>query len=430
MPDPPPRPARASPCAAPASPSRRSLARSAGTAAASVVPHLKFEGASFELSLVGKLDKEARRLRHQPFFAFEQVDGESFAELLRASPRLAWDQARAIVAEIAACLAIAHSAGVVHGDLKPGNITLQRGALGHFTVRLLDWGMSSRGIEREENTRADIGLAVDYQAPEQIRGELPLPASDLYALGVLLFEALVGARPFKGPPNLVAMHHVRTPAPSPRALLPNLAPEADEIIGQLLQKDPHRRLSRASTLHERLRDEDLATQVYVRQTLTVTPPSPPSPPPGRQTAQEPTTGTQVIDPAALARVRERDDNTQILSVHAPPASASPHQEDLTLVVQAAHSPFLLDTNPSARPPPSEPTSVHQDPGATVIVNSGALAAEPSSTAGQVQRAPKIPRLTLPEQLSLRWLAEHKFIVLNSALVLVILTSLVIVLMRR
>ena len=351
----------------------------------------------------------------QPFFAVEYVQGESLDAFLRTNKRLAWGDARALLSEIARRLAPAHQAGIVHGDLKPANIMLRRSRDGLFTVRILDWGMASRGIERDEGTRSDLVLSIDYHAPEQLRGELPLAATDLYALGILFYEMLVGERPFKGPPNLVAMHHMRTPPPSPRTQVPNLPLEADELVALLLEKDPHRRLSNAARLHERLSDDlDAATQVFTREPAPApTAPSRPAPTPADP-------GTEIVNRGSLQRLRQ--DETVILAPSAP-AAATP-TNDLTVVVHGMDESLLIDTsqNPRRRPP-SEVTRVNNDPGATVIVHQPAVPRPPPPA------SPSRPASPLTEWLRQPWTRQRKLRALNITFGVVIILSLAVILAR-
>ncbi|MEV0720178.1 serine/threonine-protein kinase [Asanoa sp. NPDC050611] len=121
-----------------------------------------------------------------PYLVMELVEGGDLAERLAAGP-LPWPAAAAIAAQVAAGLAAAHAAGVVHCDIKPGNVMLTPGG-----VKILDFGIAGLAGTPDGDLRYGT---VGYCAPERLAGADPTPAGDVYAVGVLLAEALVGRRP-------------------------------------------------------------------------------------------------------------------------------------------------------------------------------------------------------------------------------------------
>lgn len=176
----------------------------------------------------------------RPFVITELQPGESLQRmLLRAGP-MTWERARAAAHAIALALEAAHAVGVVHGAVKPTNVFL----LGS-SVRLTDFGIRTLADPFD----ADALLAsAEYLAPEQLRGEPADERSDLYNLGLLMFELVTGRLPFFGLPREVFKRQLRRQPPAPTSIVPSLPPEADRLILHLLEKDPKRRPSSVSRL--------------------------------------------------------------------------------------------------------------------------------------------------------------------------------------
>src|SRR5262245_34823810 len=153
------------------------------------------------------------------YLAMEYVDGIDLRELLRREPRLEPGRAVSLVAQVAAALDAAHAAGLVHRDVKPGNV-LVAGERAY----VCDFGLARHvaSVGSLTGGRGFVGT-VDYVAPEQIRGEKVDGRADVYALGCVLFECLTGERPFEHETELaVVFAHLNEPAPRPTELLPEL----------------------------------------------------------------------------------------------------------------------------------------------------------------------------------------------------------------
>lgn len=353
-----------------------------------------------------------------PFFALDLVAGESLDNLRRRHDRVAWDHARVLVAGVAACLAAAHRGGLVHGNLKPTNIFTLDGPDAQ-PVRLLDWSLGRPG-DADGDTRADLGLSVDYHAPELLAGSPPTPASDLYALGIVLFELVTGVRPFQGGPNVVAMHHMRTPPPSPRIHAPELSQRAEALVLQLLDKDPRRRPASAGSLAEQLRsdgDDEPATAIFVRPVRTAAEPAQPDAPPAvtevtLRTARQPEpAGITVVTPKPGTQSPQTE--TVVL--------ARPQQSEaggVTLVLDATRGPVLLDTDPGvlARSTTGEDTAVSNNASATVFVKQ-----VPSALLRPAVHPSPAPS-RWPRWLRGPWSFEKKLLALNVLLGLIILVG--------
>jgi serine/threonine-protein kinase len=184
------------------------------------------------------------------YMGMEYIDGQSLAELLVASPKLPVETALAITSEAAAGLGFAHANGMVHRDVKPGNIMLTKSG----EVKVADFGIARAldGGEGLTQTGNVMGTAA-YFSPEQARGESVDRRSDMYSLGVVLFEMVTGQRPFTGSsPVSVAYKHVGEAPPLPTTIDTSLPPAIDTVLDHLLAKDPDDRYADADELRAEL----------------------------------------------------------------------------------------------------------------------------------------------------------------------------------
>ncbi|MGW0797126.1 protein kinase domain-containing protein [Streptomyces sp. NPDC002692] len=188
-----------------------------------------------------------------PYLAMEYLDGESLRDLIEEEPQLPIPWAAAIGAQIAAGLAAAHAQGVVHRDLKPANVMLTRGG---GTVKVLDFGMGSIVDDPDQTRLTSTGVSVGtarYMAPEQCQAKQVTQAADLYALGCVLYEMLVGVPPFTSESayELAERHVHREPGPV-RAIRPEVPTELARLVDRLLAKDPADRPADAVTVRDAL----------------------------------------------------------------------------------------------------------------------------------------------------------------------------------
>jgi len=186
------------------------------------------------------------------FYIMELVEGGSFRELLQdgGGSGLAWPMVVNAAAQICSALQCAHNHGVIHRDLKPGNLFVTRDG----GIKLGDFGIA-RDVSSADLT--DHGLTVGthaYMAPEQITGDASISGkADLYALGCCLFEMLTGRKPFVAEhfPQLFEQH-LRAEPPHPRRFVPDCPPELDEIVVRLLAKKPEDRPFNAREVQGRM----------------------------------------------------------------------------------------------------------------------------------------------------------------------------------
>ena len=235
--------------------------------------------------------------RGQPYLVMEFVPGETLASRLTREGPVSSDEARRIGAQAADALHAAHDAGVVHRDVKPGNIMVTPGG----QAKVLDFGIAAAAAEsRMTGTGIVLGTPT-YMAPEQAAGEGATSASDIYSLGVVLYEMLAGRPPFEGDSALaVASAHVhREPEPLERAAR-SADPDVVAAIHQAMAKEPSARPASAAAFAALLRGEaqdqsGAATEALVtgaRPTEVVS---------SRRTEQRTSTGTEVLPPAPAPR---------------------------------------------------------------------------------------------------------------------------------
>jgi serine/threonine-protein kinase len=170
------------------------------------------------------------------FLTMEHVDGEDLASLLRRVGRLPADRAAVVGRQICAGLAAAHERGVLHRDLKPANIMID----GRGRARLTDFGLAV--AEGDARGRLESAGTPAYMAPEQLEGRPVSTKTDIYALGLVLYELFTGRRAFAADslPRLIELQRASSP-PAPTSCVPDLDPRVDRAILECLAKDPARR---------------------------------------------------------------------------------------------------------------------------------------------------------------------------------------------
>ena len=203
------------------------------------------------------------------FLTMELLAGHTLAERLSKQGRLSPEQALPLIEQMAAALGAAHEEGVVHRDFKSANVMLEPDDRrpGGLRVVVTDFGLARRDRPRAggtahaaplTETEAVIGTP-DYMAPEQIEGRAITPATDIYALGVVIYEMVTGEQPFEGDtPLSVALKKLKEAAPSPRKHVPELPPAWEKTILRCLERAPEDRFGSAGEIVRALRGEEVS----------------------------------------------------------------------------------------------------------------------------------------------------------------------------
>jgi eukaryotic-like serine/threonine-protein kinase len=306
--------------------------------------------------LVARFHREARTvagLRHPnvvivfdagidqdvPYAVMELLAGPSLEQLLARRGPLPVELALGYAEQAAAGLAAAHAAGVVHRDIKPGNLVLD----GDGTLKVVDFGIASLAHASASLTAPGVTLGTPaYLSPEQAAGRPAEPRSDLYALGCVLYALLTGAPPFTGDhPVATAAQHLSADAPPAGLRRPGLPPVIDQLLATLLAKNPGDRPPDAATVRGRLA-QVRRTLIPIAPALTIPIPAgpenpvPPQRPPGRRRWLLATAGGAAIAvllaALALTHPGAHPAKAGSLASSGPPATAAPSHPPATKAV--------------------------------------------------------------------------------------------------
>jgi eukaryotic-like serine/threonine-protein kinase len=174
-----------------------------------------------------------------PYIVMQYIEGRTLADFLGSGKTLPPGQAAKIAQDIAEALGVAHAHGVIHRDIKPANVMITRDG----KVLVMDFGIARliSGPETAPQTSAVLGTA-SYLSPEQAQGQPVDARSDIYALGVVLYEMLTGRPPFTGDsPMAIAYKQVNATPPAPSSANPEVPPELDAVVMRALSKNPANR---------------------------------------------------------------------------------------------------------------------------------------------------------------------------------------------
>jgi len=231
------------------------------------------------------------------YIAMEYLDGRTLKELIVSRGAAPVNVAIEYARQILSALRFAHRHGIVHRDIKPHNVLVD----GEGRVKVTDFGIARAGTSQMTETGSIVGTA-QYLSPEQARGGEVDPRSDLYSLGVVLYELLTGKTPFDGEtPVEIAMKHLSTAPEPPSKLRPDVPPALDKVVLRALAKDPNDRYQSADEMEADLervaRGAPVSAATAATQVMRV--------PPAGAPAADPTSAT-MIAPLTPATSRTRD----------------------------------------------------------------------------------------------------------------------------
>jgi eukaryotic-like serine/threonine-protein kinase len=276
------------------------------------------------------------------YLVMEYLNGRPLDEVILDRAPMPPSEVIRLMIEVLGALSAAHAVGVIHRDLKPGNIFLVLESNGSEYVKVLDFGLAKQGATPNgptPQTRASMIVGTpEYMAPEQACGQPVSPRTDLYAVGIILFEMLTGRLPFRGDsPMHVAIQQVQAQPPSPASLVDGLPPELNELVLRLLAKEPEQRPASAEAVVRELKAIAKALAVDMTQLSGFARAvSEPEPAPRAARTPTPPPAETVEAPRAITSSRP---------------AVPPQESEATAVAVPGARPA-----PSARPPAARPQS--------------------------------------------------------------------------
>ena len=183
------------------------------------------------------------------YIVMELMEGVTLKEYLRTKGRLDWTEALYFAQQISLALLHAHSRGIIHQDVKPQNVIITRDG----TLKLTDFGIASFATTQETRVVQEAIGSVHYVSPEQAKGKQIDYRTDLYSLGIVMYEMLTGVMPFEGDTALqIVMQHLNTVPPVPSAVAPDIPPGMDEIVMHAMCANINRRYASAQEIFQDL----------------------------------------------------------------------------------------------------------------------------------------------------------------------------------
>lgn len=278
------------------------------------------------------------------FLVMEHVEGEALLATLNRVGRLTSARTMALVAQAADALHAAHLEGIVHRDVKPGNLLVRPNG----TLVLTDFGIARSDLVAQLTAAGSVLGTASYISPEQATGAVATPASDVYALGVVAYQCLSGRRPFAGDnPLEIALQHVRD---TPRALPADIPPQVRAVVERAMAKDPADRWPSAAALAGVARQLKAQLSQAARAAGQA---SPVSAAPGRASVVSPAPAppgrASVVSPAPVRPVSAVPGRASVVSP--APGRAKVPPPVVARPPQAFHSPVAPQPSPPLAPRP-------------------------------------------------------------------------------
>ena len=289
----------------------------------------------------------------RPFIVMERLPGSSLADLLARGP-MAPEHVRAALVDVSAALDVAHAAGIVHRDIKPANILISSTG---DSMKVADFGIAKTGEAVQTMTGQIVGT-MSYMSPERLTGAPASVADDLYAVGVIGYEAVLGRRAFpQDTPAAVARAIVDDPPPPLADLLPDVDPVLAGVIDRAMAHDPARRFLSAGQMRAALAGDRHALLERAAPprpaTRVLSEPVPPSlhyvaaRPPRRRVSRRARLG--VAGAAVVAAIA-----VSVVALATDPSSSAPRPEPVGTSAS-------VPTPTAVAPPPPQPNPVVQPP---------------------------------------------------------------------
>ncbi len=241
------------------------------------------------------------------YIVMEMIDGDDLKKLIKTRGALPLDQALDMGIQICAALGFAHRSQMVHADVKPQNVLINRDGV----VKVTDFGIAQALTDTLPQTRSEVVWgSPHYFSPEQAKGEKPTPASDVYSIGIVLFEMFTGRLPYVGrAPKELAIAHLRGKIPLAKDFNPELPDALSNVIAKVMSKRPNDRYKHADQLGHILQELRERSRHAARGTDAGRPPPPtvvaqqparsqPRPPAAQPRAQ---TGARATGPIPMPR---------------------------------------------------------------------------------------------------------------------------------
>ncbi|MGC5028333.1 serine/threonine-protein kinase [Micromonospora sp. DT229] len=322
------------------------------------------------------------------FLVMEYIEGDPLSATLSRVGRLTPARTMALVAQAADALHAAHVKGIVHRDVKPGNLLVRPNG----TLVLTDFGIARSELVGQLTAAGSVLGTASYISPEQATGQVATPASDVYALGVVAYQCLAGRRPFEGDNPLdIAMRHVRE---TPRQLPSDIPPQVCALVERAMAKDPKDRWASAAMLAGVARQLKAALSRQARPggsaPISAAPASPApgrppaAPPPGRAQVPAPQPPRPPAAPHSPAAPRPQ------AASHSP---AGPRPPAVNRRPAAAHPPAAGHRPVAGRQPVAQPRPTTVAPAVTGYPRGAAPV--PPAYAPQVGQSRPAPRRSRP-----------------------------------